>query len=457
MSEVFRLQASAVLAACPELANAGRIVVGYSGGLDSSVLLHLVATLHTQGLLKQPVLALHINHGLQAAAATWEQQCLAVCRNLDLPFVCKRVRVDLAGGASPEEAARTARYAAFAEILQAGDVLLLAQHEDDQVETVLFRLLRGSGAAGMAGIPRVRACGSGQLCRPLLAFSRKTLAEYASRHALTWSEDASNQEQRYARNFLRTRIIPALTARWPGLAGSVTLSARLSGEAALLQDELAAMDLAQAVCPYPNRLLVAPLLALSELRRRNALRYWLQGLHRKLGYASVTWQVLHRISPELLLAAPDAEPLLGWGRGAAATQLRRYRGVLYALPVLPAPPAVLQWDGRQPLMLPAPLGSLQLLPCSGPGLPRASLKDLEVRFRHGGEKVKEASRPTRTLQKIFQERGVPPWLRDRIPLLFAAGALVAVGDLCIVEGWLQNSGENHCRLLWQRSDLDCGY
>lgn len=445
-----------MLAACPELSTAKRLWVAFSGGLDSTVLLHLVSTLRAHGALSMSVRALHIHHGLQSAADAWEQHCGVVCQRLDLPLLTARIHVELGAGRSIEEAARHARYAAFAETLQPGDLLLLAQHQDDQVETVLFRLLRGSGTAGMAGMPRSRPCGQGVLLRPLLGQPRSALEDYASRHALQWIEDASNQQQRYDRNFLRATIIPPLREHWPGLNTAVTRSARLSGDAAQLLDELAALDLQACSGPLPNRLLTAALLGLSDIRQRNLLRCWLQGLQASMGLAQATHQVLHRAVTEVVLAAPDAEPELTWGQGARAAQLRRYKGMLYALPALPEPPATLTWDGSAPLTLPAPLGRLEL--ARGVDTSAMPLQArLEVRFRCGGETVRVAGRPGRSLKKFLQEAAVPPWMRERIPLLYADGELIAVGDIPIGAAWLPQHGEKRCPLLWSRSELDCGY
>ena len=159
----------------------------------------------------------------------------------------------------------------------------------------------------------------------------------------------------------------------------------------------------------------------------------------------------------LLPAAPDAGPLLGWGSQAQSSELRRYRDMLYVVRPLPEISRALQWQTDKPLQLPAPLGQLSLQPCAAPGLPLALVGNLEVRFRSGGEQVKAAGRPTRLLKKVLQDSGVPPWLRDKIPLLYVENKLVAVADLLITDAWQQNYGDDCCRIVWQRSDLDCGY
>lgn len=446
-----------LLQACPELRQVSRIVVGYSGGMDSTVLLHLLHEARAQGALTAPVHALHINHALQPDASRWQEHCQHVCASLGLPLRTERVQVDPLTGESLEECARNARHAVFASILQPGEVLVLAHHRDDQVETVLFRLLRGSGAAGLAGMPRRRTCGSGLLFRPLLGCSRADLLVYARDHDLAWIEDASNQDLRFDRNFLRATVLPLLRQRWPGLGGAVERSARLSGEVAHLLDALAAIDFSAAVGSQPGQLRIDALQKLDEARQRNLLRFWLQRLHVEHGFAVPTHQVLQRIVSEVLAAAPDAEPLLSWGNDASAVELRRHRNLLHVFAPLPALTASLHWSIDKVLALPGPLGSLELQSVTGPGLPRNRLAEMRVCFRSGGEQVKPAGRPTRPLKKILQDAGIPPWLRERIPLLYVRDELVAVADLLICEGWLSAAPENTCRVVWQHPDLDCGY
>lgn len=446
-----------LVAGCPELQRASGIVAAFSGGLDSSVLLSLLHDACARGRLNGPLRVLHVNHAMQAAASRWEEHCRQVCAVLGVPFSSVRVSVTPVAGESLEETARNARHAVFAAVLQAGEVLALAQHRDDQVETVLFRLLRGSGATGLAGITRARPCGKGMLLRPLLDTGRDDLLGYARARHLDWIEDGSNADQRFDRNFLRGSVLPLLYERWPGLAAAVQRSARLSGEAAVLLDELAAQDVALAAGPLPEQLRVDALLPLNAARRRNAVRYWLLESCARKAWATPTHQVLERAVSEVIPAQADAEPLLAWGEGSRAVELRRHRGLLHVLSPLPAMPDALHWTTSAPCVLPAPLGTLDLCVAKDRGLPRDRLRDVQVRFRSGGELVKPAGRPTRSLKKILQDAGVPPWLRDRVPLLYAGGELVAVADLLICEGWLADAPESRCRVAWRHPDLDCGY
>jgi len=442
---------------CAELQQAARIVVGFSGGVDSTVLLHLLHDAHAQGRLLAPLHALHVNHMMQAEANQWEAQCRARCALLDVPFEAVCVSVVRVAGESLEESARAARHAVFAGALKEGDVLVLAQHRDDQVETVLFRLLRGSGVAGLAGMPGTRPCGTGLLVRPLLDASRGELLDFARAAGLQWIEDASNADQRFDRNFLRGTIVPLLTGRWPGLAGAVQRSARLSGEAAVLLDELAALDVKTAAAPKAEQLRIDALLPLGEARQRNALRYWLQKLCARKNWALPTHQVLECIVTDVIPAQADAEPLLTWGEGSNAVELRRHRGLLYVMAPFPPAPGELTWFTNDACALPAPLGALELQRVEGSGLPRDRMGEVRVRFRSGGEQVKAAGRATRPLKKILQDAGIPPWLRERVPLLYVGNELVAVADLLVCEGWLSEASENRCRVAWRHPDLDCGY
>lgn len=451
------MQAAALLRNCPELLRAAGITVAFSGGLDSTVLLHLLWTLRNEGLLTAPLQAMHINHALHAEAASWEAHCRQVCAALGLPLRSETVAVCVAVGHSPEDAARKARHAAFASAIGQNELLLLAQHQDDQAETVLFRLLRGSGVAGLGGMPRLRGCGRGQLLRPLLDWPRRALRDYARHHDLTWVEDPSNTDQRHDRNYLRAAIVPALGSRWPGMRSTLGRSARLCAEAAQLLRVLANQDLALARGELPGRLACAPLREFDPVRQRNLLHCWLQELHEQQGFAAPSHQVLEELVTTVLPADRSANPSLRWGTGDGLATLHRYQDHLYVLPPLPARMDGGPWHTVSAYELPPPLGRLYLETVQGPGLPRDRVEHLQLRFRRGGELVKVAGRPTRPLKKFLQDCGIPPWLRDHVPLFYAGEELVAVADLAICEGWLDKTGQNCCRIRWQRSRAHCGW
>lgn len=394
-----------------------RLVVGFSGGLDSTVLLHVLARLAPS--LRLSLLALHVHHGLSPHADAWAEHAERICRDLGLPFMARRVRVP--AQASLEAAARSARQGAFAAMLEEGDALLLAQHRDDQAETVLFRLLRGSGVTGLGAMRAVGrlACGVPQW-RPLLALSRRELEAYAREHDLAWIEDESNADQGLARNFLRWRILPLLRERWPAADATLAATAQRLQEADGLLREFAEALAVDAV-DADGRLCVPAVVALAaqrngEAKQRLLLRHWLQ----QQGFRPPDEDRLEQLRRDMLMARADAAPRVAW----AGVEIRRYRDRLYAMAPLPALPAgwSAEWDGVRPL--PLPDGRvLRLAAVSAPTV-------FSVRYRQGGERFRPAGQPhSRELRTLFQEHALPPWQRDRLPLVWRGQELVAVAGV----------------------------
>ena len=300
------------------------LVVGFSGGLDSTVLLHLLAKLRHNKQLDSPLRAVHINHQLSSAAKDFEQHCRKTCKALEVPLTVISVQVDGAGSAGPEGEARAARYRAFSENLQQDEVLLQAHHQDDQVETLLLRLLRGAGPRGLAAIPPRRRLGKGWVVRPLLSFSRAELRAYAEAAGLEWVEDPSNSDTSLDRNYCRHVILPAMEERWPSYRRSLHKTATLSREADGLLQDLAAIDLqaalagehddpAAALAQETQESLAAKGLPLAYLRtltparQRNALRLF---LHR-LGLPDLGWNRLQQLVSNIIPATGRAEFHLG--------------------------------------------------------------------------------------------------------------------------------------------------
>lgn len=414
--------------------------IALSGGLDSTVLLHLLASLAQREDLP-PLSAIHIHHGLQAAADAWPAHCASLCAALNVPLRVEQVRVR--PGASLERAARDARYAAFSAALAPGEVLLTGQHRDDQAETLLFRLLRGAGVQGLSAMPASRALGAGQLLRPLLQCSRAELQAYADTHQLSWVDDPSNADERFSRNYLRQQILPALTRRWPQAAANMARSAEHLSEAALLLDELAQQDLLQAQAPADYAWLQLPRLALpalrelSEPRQRNALRYWLRSrtaMPDSEHWAG--WQALRD-------AAIDAAPV--WR--LAAGELRRSDQSVCWLTgpwLVEPPPQDLAVQGGQSIVLPGN-GQVRIegqLPAG----------DWRLGYRRGGEQMLLPGRGRRDLKRLLNERRVPAFVRDRLPLLLNNGQLMAVANLPGLDG----PSDKHWQLLWQPPTCDQG-
>ena len=420
--------------------NARNWRVAFSGGLDSTVLLHLLAHLaKTESL---PTLsAIHIHHGLQAAADAWPEHCQAVCYALNIPLQVERVKVQ--PGASLERAARDARYAVFGSVNQSNDVLLTGQHRDDQAETLLFRLLRGAGVRGLSAMPAQRPLGQGTLVRPLLDVTRAELEAYAAAHQLQWIEDPSNEDRQFSRNYLRHQIVPLLTGRWPQAQANMARSAAHLREAQGLLDELAQIDLAHGKAStdfdwlgVPS-LELAPLAALSVARQRNALSHWLEPLTRLpdtdhwSGWADVC------------AAAHDASPVWRLADG----ELHRSAGRLWWLSGdwLRAPVIGGEWHTpTSPLRL-SDNGCVVLsgqTPC-GP---------LRIAYRRGGEVMQLADRGHRDLKRLLNERAVPAFVRGRLPLLFRGEELLAVANLPGLDG----NGQDGWKLHWQPTGEDLG-
>jgi len=409
--------------------------IGFSGGCDSSVLLHALSRLRP---LSVELRALHVNHRLHPDASAWAEHCRRFAAARGIPFRLIEVDAVPGPGESPEARAREARYAAFAEVLAAGDHLLLAHHRDDQAETVLLRLLRGAGPEGLAGMPVTRPLGAGQLYRPLLDFTRADLQAWARREGLEWIEDPTNAGTDPDRNFLRHEILPRLRSRWPAADAALARAARLQREAA---DELArqaAADWASLAETQPDRIAVAPLRALPAARQRRLLRYWIGRINaRPLPDA----RHLQRLLDEVLTAAPDAMPEVRW-RGA---RIRRHDGRLWLLPETPpATPPMQPWDLRQPLLL-GDGRCLEVREITGEGL-RADLRgreDIRIDFRRGGERLRPAGRGERhhALKKLLQEWRVPPWERARLPLLYVGEAIAAVPGYCVCAPFAARAGE----------------
>jgi tRNA(Ile)-lysidine synthase len=404
--------------------------------MDSMVLLHALATLpeaRARGLR-----AVHVHHGLHAEADDWLGHCEAVCEALDVPLRSVRVEVPRDSGEGIEAAARHARHAAFTKELGDGEVLALAHHRDDQAETFLLRALRGSGVDGLGAMRAWRRFGRGWLWRPLLGHSRVQLLSYARLHDLRWIEDPSNSDSRFDRNFLRQQVLPLLGERWPHVHAALARSAGLSSEAADLLAGEDARSLALLRTADANVISRAGLQALPPARRARVLRHWIA----ELDLPPLPAEGIARIEAQVLTGRDDADPCFRWH----CAELRAWRDLVHAGAVRQPLDAGwhCEWDGTAPLSLPDG-SALLLLGAGGFGL------SLRVHARQGGERITLPGRDhSHTLKHVLQDLGVPPWVRERLPLLSDdSGELLAAGDLACsaaFEVWLRERG---ARLLWQ--------
>lgn len=419
------------------------LLVAFSGGLDSTVLLHQLVTLRDLHGANFQIRAMHIHHGLSPYADNWAEHCQQVCEQWNVPFEVKRVQL-ADDGLGIEAHARAARYQALAETIRPDEVLLTAQHLDDQCETFLLALKRGSGPAGLAAMPERLPFGETELIRPLLGQTRKVLEAWANEHQLTWIEDESNQDDSYDRNFLRLRVIPEIQQRWPHFPQSVARSAELCGEQEQLLDELLAEQL-EALIQDDGSLLIEPLKPLSDIRRSALLRRWF-GRQKA---AMPSRAALARLWNEVATSREDANPRLKFG----SFEVRRYQGALYWLPLMNGlGDEIVSWSAPfAPLTLPGGLGTLQLASIGQevriPGVD----EPVTVRFKASGQFHIVGRERGRSLKKIWQESGIAPWQRERTPLLYYGEKLIAALGVFVTQDG--KATEESCwHVDWQKEN-----
>jgi tRNA(Ile)-lysidine synthase len=427
----------AIQAQLSELEACRELFIAYSGGVDSHVLLHALAYYRP---IKLPVSAIHVHHGLLAEADSWAEHCRDVCASLGVTCQVLWVNAQAATGESPEAAARQARYHALREFLPEDSVVLSAHQQDDQAETLLLQLLRGAGLRGLASMPAQASLGKAQLLRPLLSITRAQITEYARAHQLSWLEDPSNRDEQLDRNYLRRQIIPHLLQRWPSARATIARSAQHCAQAEGLLQEMASEDLSK-VRMADNSLVIDQLSIFSEPRLLNLLRYWITQSTLPLPSRALLLRIIY----EVVTCRVDAMPLIQW----AGAEVRRYRNRLFIMSPLSQLDShvSLSWDGQQPLVLPANLGQLQCMQVLGQGICLEKLRgqSLQVSFAEGGERLHPVGRQgSHPLKKLWQEWGVPPWMRARIPLVFSQGELIAVAGYAIKADWQVGPDELGC-------------
>jgi len=409
------------------------VLVGFSGGLDSTVLLHWLSQSPVQRAAG--LHALHVHHGLQADADRWAAHCQAVCTAWSIPLQVVHVTVPRDTGEGLEAAARHVRRDVFARALREGEHLALAHHRDDQAETFLLRALRGSGVDGLAAIRAHAPFAAGSIWRPLLQLPRSDLLAHAQAHALRWIEDPSNASDALDRNFLRLHVLPLLQQRWPQANAAFARSAELSAQAQRLLDA-SDQDTLRRCTVSPGVLDCARLQRQPRERRARLLRHWV----RSAGQPPLPAAGVQAIEQELLPAANDADAQFAW----QGVRIRRWRGHLYLLPMALALPLdwSVHWDGSSPLALPDG-GELALLGC------RRLAEPVQVSARRGGERIQLPGRShTHALKDLLQQRGLPPWQRRQLPLLYSGQTLLAAGDRVIAAPLQQWLDEHNARLHW---------
>jgi tRNA(Ile)-lysidine synthase len=415
----FAARLRATLERWPPPAAGARVTVAFSGGVDSTLLLAALA----RQRLRAPLRAVHVDHALHPESAAWGEHCAAVAAELGVAFALVRVAVARDSGLGLEGAAREARYAALEKLMAPGELLLTAHHGDDQLETLLLRMMRGTGVRGLRGVLEHVPFGPGRLARPLLGVTRAEILAQARDYGLRWLEDPANYDPRHDRSFLRRDVVPALVARWPAAARGAQRLAEQMTDAEAILDAVAGLD-AEPIAD-PRRVPRAVLALLEPARQRNLLRHLL----RRVSLGTPSALKAEELRRALLDARPGAQTRILWPGGEG----RVFREHLYLMAALPPPsPADYRaavgktggWSG--------PEGELRFeRAAAGTGLPESWLDEgIELRFRAGGEDFRPLDRPhSHPLKRWFHDSGVVPWMRSRIPLLYRSDRLVAVADL----------------------------
>jgi tRNA(Ile)-lysidine synthase len=420
------------------------LVVALSGGPDSAALLRATAALG-KNFRALPLRAVHIDHGLQAAAADFRAACERLCAELGVPLRIVAVPIARAAGLSIEAAARDARYAALAAEIQPAECVLTAHHREDQAETLLLQALRGAGIKGMSAMPVCRTFGLGWHVRPLLDTAHSELAQDGA--PPSGLIDPMNQDLRFDRVYLRTAVWPLIEKRWPGAAVTLTRAARHMAEAQQLLELAVGVDVERL--RDGDALSIPGLRALSPLKRVNAVRLWLS----QQGLEAPSSARLAEALRQVLDAQADRQPAIIWGSHA----LRRYRQRLFATRAdPPRVPDAQSWivAAGSSVELGPRLGNLTWVAQLG-GIDAERLPArLSVQRRDGGETLKQAgSAKTQTLQHLCQALGVLPWMRDALPLVFAGVELIAVADLWLDARWCAAADAPGLGIAWNNAPL----
>jgi tRNA(Ile)-lysidine synthase len=417
------------------LQHARRLCIGFSGGVDSHSLLHSLVALAGEEPLP-PIVALHINHGLHAKAAQWEEHCAGVAAQLGVDFVAKSVLVS--PGASPEAQARDARYEAFSRFLLADDLLLLAHHLDDQVETVLFRLIRGAGPKGLAGMPEKRQLGNATLVRPLLGLPRSDIEQYAIDHELEWLTDSSNDDVSVDRNYLRHHVLPVIESRWPRYRQGFSRSATLSG---LSHSAGNSRELPAGLTPLGDPCLSVATQDVNDLHSQ--LYTWLE----RMGASIPNYKVLSEFARQCVQGAEDRLPELQW----EDYLIQRWKREIHVYPFIPK--ESFTSASRIGEAATGPWGAVDWAVAEF-GLPAG--EKVTIRSAHPGEMITLRSRPTRSMSQCFQEANIPPYWRSFLPIICRREVPIALADLGLsVRG--DTEAESLCKgglvPVWRRPKL----
>jgi tRNA(Ile)-lysidine synthase len=406
------------------LATYKKIFIAYSGGIDSHVLLHLIV--NWQYCKKNiKLFAVHINHNISPNSHQWQLHCRRTCYKLGITYITKTIPRNLTNNiSSPEETLRNLRYKIFAKILPSNACLLTAHQADDQAETLLLQLFRGTGIKGLAAMPEKIKFAEGFLVRPLLKQKREDILCYANRHKLEWIEDESNTDIGLTRNFIRYKLFPIIRKKWSSIVTTLNRVSLHCAEANELLSLLGRTDL-KKILRQPNIINTFLLKKLSIIRQKNVLRLWLHQLNLPLPSSAKLSEIIRTV----VNSRYDKTPIVKW----SGAEVRRFRHNLYAMtPLSQHDNKVILFFSKKTLKLPSNLGNLKvkLTPKT-----KLRLEKIKVGFRRGGEKIKIPGRiGSHNLKKLMQEWEIPPWLRDRTPLIYNNKTIIAVVGYYSIEG-----------------------
>ena len=420
-----------------------KICVSLSGGVDSIVLLYALNQCLDKGCL---IRAIHINHNLAKDSQVWADFCKRTCDRIQIQIDIHSIKVKNTEGFGIEAAARKARYQKLQRSIQEGEWLMTAHHQEDQLETILLRMARGTGIEGLQGIQKQFNFGKGKILRPLLDVSKSEVLGYARKNNLDWVEDASNQETYFDRNFLRMNVIPKLKERWPAFSSSVSRLSNISNQTSTLLKELAQQDLGSN---YPIKNLDIDILKnKSNGRVVNIIRFLI--LKNEMTVPSM--KVLNS-GVNILLNQKSVNPTMVWNNYC----IKRYVDKLYFLKLSELQPnqsnKLMHWSIDEPLILDEDGSSLAAIMAIGQGLSlKKCNKNLDVQFRKGGESIRPVGHKiTKKLKKLFQEDHILPWTRDKIPLLYKKNELIGVGDLWFNQNYIASEEEDGFLVNWSRN------
>ena len=420
-----------------------RYIIAFSGGLDSSVLLHNIVHLKE----KKPIIAIHVNHQISEYSEEWENYCRDVAKSYGVDIFVERVTIDRNSPDGIECEMRNKRYEAIRKYIQKDDCLMTGHHRDDQAETLLLSMLRGSSEDGLLGIKPIQNFYEALLLRPLLNFSRKDLQVYAEQNDLKWIEDPSNKDNSIDRNFLRNDILPRLENRWMSIDKRFFKVTRLALESSERSNDLAKIDL--NTLGDIDRIDADGFSVLSQNRRRNLLRYIL----KRRGIERPTFnQMMDGIKILSSLTKNKKNNHLEWpgidiyhyDKKLFFVEQSEYIKTKQKIKIFPD--KILELDGN--------MGKLTLSPANKGNIsPEIAKLGLDVTYRKGGEKIKPIGRKfTHKLKNLFQEKKIYPWMRGKIPILKYNNELVCVGDLWVAEKFHKQNGYS---LIWsEKPDIN---